>query len=190
MAKTHAAAAAAAVLAAVLLLATVCGASAQMPAAAPGPAAALGPAADECLNNLANLTECLSYVEEGSKLTAPEKPCCGELASLVDNYPICLCELLSKADSYGIKIDVNRALKLPSICHVTTPPVSTCAEAGYPVGAPMASEGPSGTTPGSLPPSTAASSPTPGNTGNRASRSALLLVAGVGAAILPVFFRF
>ncbi|KAI6685391.1 hypothetical protein NL676_031304 [Syzygium grande] len=178
MAKTHAAAAAA-VLAAVLL-ATVCGSSAQMPAAAPGPAV------DECINNLANLTDCLSYVEEGSKLTAPKKPCCGELASLVDNYPICLCELLSKADSFGIKIDINRALKLPSVCNVATPPVSMCAAAGYPVGAPMASEG----APGSPPPSTAASSPTPGNTGDRASRSALLLVTGVGAAILPVFFRF
>lgn len=126
MAKTHAAAA---VLAAVLL-ATVCGASAQMPAAAPGPAV------DECLDKVANLTGCLSYVEEGSKLTAPEKPCCGELASLVDNAPICLCELLSKADSFGIKIDVNRALKLPSVCNVATPPVSVCAGASPDLSAP------------------------------------------------------
>ncbi|XP_048136035.1 non-specific lipid transfer protein GPI-anchored 12-like isoform X2 [Rhodamnia argentea] len=120
MAKTHAAAAA--VLAAVLL-ATVCSASAQMPAAAPGPAV------DECLNNLLNVSDCLTYVEAGSNLTAPEKPCCGELASLVDNHPICLCDLLSKGSSYGFNIDVNRALKLPSVCNVVTPPLSTCAGA-------------------------------------------------------------
>ncbi|XP_030521199.2 non-specific lipid transfer protein GPI-anchored 12-like isoform X1 [Rhodamnia argentea] len=179
MAKTHAAAAA--VLAAVLL-ATVCSASAQMPAAAPGPAV------DECLNNLLNVSDCLTYVEAGSNLTAPEKPCCGELASLVDNHPICLCDLLSKGSSYGFNIDVNRALKLPSVCNVVTPPLSTCAAVGIPVGAPMASEGPSGMTPGSLPPSAIAASPTPGNTGGRASWSTLLLVTSVGAAILPVFF--
>lgn len=121
MAKTQHAAAAAVLVA--VLLATVCGASAQMPAAAPGPAV------DECLNNLMNLSDCLTYVEEGSKLTAPQKPCCGELASLVDNNPICLCELLSKADSFGFKIDLNRALKLPSVCNVATPPLSTCAGA-------------------------------------------------------------
>ncbi|KAI3419052.1 AAI domain-containing protein [Psidium guajava] len=180
MAKTQHAAAAAVLVA--VLLATVCGASAQMPAAAPGPAV------DECLNNLMNLSDCLTYVEEGSKLTAPQKPCCGELASLVDNNPICLCELLSKADSFGFKIDLNRALKLPSVCNVATPPLSTCAEVGIPVGAPTAGEGPSSMTPGSLPPSTAASSPTPGNTGDRASRGMLLLVAGVGAAIFAAFF--
>ncbi|KAF8039685.1 hypothetical protein BT93_B2025 [Corymbia citriodora subsp. variegata] len=178
MAKTHAVAA---VLAAVLL-ATVCGASAQMPAAAPGPAV------DQCLNNLMNLSDCLSYVQDGSKLTAPEKPCCGELAGLVDSNPVCLCELLSKADSFGIKIDVNRALKLPSICNVATPPLSTCAEVGIPVGVPMASEGPSGMPTGSPAPSAVAASPTPGNTGDRASRNALLLVASIGAAVLSAFF--
>lgn len=178
MAKTRAVAA---VLAAVLL-ATVCGASAQMPAAAPGPAA------DECLSNLLNLTDCLSYVTSGSKLTAPEKPCCGELAGLLDSHPICLCELLSKASSFGISIDVNRAIKLPSVCNVATPPLSTCAAVGVPVGVPAgAPVGVPGTAPGSLAPTAGASSPTPGNTGNRASENALLLAAGVGAAILQAF---
>lgn len=85
------------------------------------------PPSDDCLNKLLNMSDCLSYVTEGSNLTAPEKPCCPELAGLVDSSPICLCQLLGKSDTYGIKIDMARALKLPSVCSVSTPPVSLCS---------------------------------------------------------------
>ncbi|XP_037419499.1 non-specific lipid transfer protein GPI-anchored 2-like isoform X1 [Triticum dicoccoides] len=99
--------------------------SAPPKAAAPGPAAGLSAA---CLNSLLNMTDCLPYVQAGSKARAPEKPCCPELAGMVGSNPVCLCELLSgAADSLGIAVDYARALALPGVCRVATPPLSTCA---------------------------------------------------------------
>ncbi|KAI9082231.1 hypothetical protein K1719_035836 [Acacia pycnantha] len=121
--------------------------------AAPGPAGMGG----ECFPVLANMSDCLTFVQEGSKLTQPEKPCCGELAGLVDTNPICLCQMLANPDFAGIKIDLNKALQLPSICNVSTPPVSTCAAVGVPVS--------------SLPPSSGAYSPS-GGTSDLSSPSA------------------
>jgi hypothetical protein len=41
-----------------------------------------------------------------------------------DIKSICLCHCLGNSDSIiGIKINVNYALKLPSLCKVNTPPV-------------------------------------------------------------------
>uniref|UniRef100_A0A0E0L429 Bifunctional inhibitor/plant lipid transfer protein/seed storage helical domain-containing protein n=1 Tax=Oryza punctata TaxID=4537 RepID=A0A0E0L429_ORYPU len=113
---------------AVAVLATTGGAQAPStsPAAAPGPA---GPVLDQaCLTALLNMSDCLTYVQNGSTARRPDKPCCPELAGLVESNPVCLCELLSGAgDSYGIAVDYSRALALPAICRVSTPPVSTCA---------------------------------------------------------------
>ncbi|CAL5203389.1 unnamed protein product [Lathyrus oleraceus] len=100
---------------------------------APSPAGAAG---DGCLTALTNMSDCLTFVEDGSKLRKPDKGCCPELAGLVDSNPICLCQLLGNSDSIGIKINLNKALKLPSLCGVTTPPVSTCSAIGVPVSLP------------------------------------------------------
>lgn len=106
----------------VLALVIAChGVSAQSPVGAPSPAD------DGCLVALTNMSNCLTFVEDGSNLTKPDKGCCPELAGLVDSNPICLCQLLGKPDFVGIKINLNKALKLPSLCKVTTPPVSTCS---------------------------------------------------------------
>jgi hypothetical protein len=41
--------------------------------------------------------------------------------------PICLCEFLrGVVESYGISVDNEWALALPKICHISTPPLSTC----------------------------------------------------------------
>ncbi|KAM0864256.1 hypothetical protein ACQ4PT_044054 [Festuca glaucescens] len=124
-----------AVLAALLLLrTTMCGAGAAQhvsvppsaaTAAAPAPAAAMDAA---CLNSLLNMSDCLPYVQAGSATARPDAACCPELAGMVGSNPLCLCELLSgAADSYGIAVDYSRALALPGVCRVETPPVSTCA---------------------------------------------------------------
>lgn len=116
----------------VLLLAPT--ASSQLvppPAAAPGPAG--GGIDSACMNALLNMSDCLTFVEKGSTTRRPDAPCCPELAGLVGSNPVCLCELLSgAADSYGIAVDYSRALALPGICRVSTPPVSTCAGAAHP----------------------------------------------------------
>ncbi|XP_061354590.1 non-specific lipid transfer protein GPI-anchored 12-like [Gastrolobium bilobum] len=124
-----------------LVLVLACyGVSAQS-TPAPETATAPSPAGIDCLTVLANMSDCLTFVEDGSNLTKPDKGCCPEFAGLVGSNPICLCHLLAKPDSIGIKIDINKALKLPSVCRVTTPPVSTCSVIGVPVSLPPTSEG-------------------------------------------------
>ncbi|KAL9276892.1 hypothetical protein ACSQ67_025561 [Phaseolus vulgaris] len=131
----------------ILLTLACCATSAPSPA--PETAAAPAPAMNGCLMALANMSDCLTFVEDGSNLTKPDKGCCPELAGLIDSNPICLCELLGKPDTIGIKIDLNKAIKLPSICGVSTPPVSTCSAVGVPVSLPPSISD------GSLSPSTA-----------------------------------
>lgn len=119
-----AAVAAASMMTMLLLLLLPTPSSAQSLAAAPGPAGGIDSA---CMNSLLNMSDCLAYVTKGSNARRPDKPCCPELAGLVGSNPVCLCELLSgAADSYGIAVDYARALALPGICRVATPPVSTC----------------------------------------------------------------
>ncbi|KAF8719424.1 hypothetical protein HU200_024137 [Digitaria exilis] len=121
--------------------------SSSSPTAAPGPAG--GGIDQACMNSLLNMSDCLTYVTQGSTARRPDAPCCPELAGMVGSNPICLCELLSgAADSYGIAVDYGRALALPGICRVATPPVSTCTAMGYhvrvgPAAAPMAGMAPS-----------------------------------------------
>ncbi|PKI40299.1 non-specific lipid transfer protein GPI-anchored 2 [Punica granatum] len=159
---------------------------APSPMFVPSPESSFGPApppGPDCFTILLNLSDCLTYVQPGSNLTVPDKPCCPELKNLVDSSPVCLCKLLGEPESTGFNISVSRALKLPSVCAVATPPVSLCSVFGIPVAAPMASEGPSA--PGGEPPSSIASAPS--GSKSRASRS--VLSGGVfGAAILVSMF--
>ncbi|KAJ9178464.1 hypothetical protein P3X46_010343 [Hevea brasiliensis] len=149
---------------ALIFSSTLCKVSAQAPSPVPFPGfkpppsaptpltplapTPLGPSAPtlDCMKPLLNMSDCLSYVQESSNTTVPDKNCCPELAGLIEGSPICLCQLLSNtslAESYGIKIDINRALKLPSVCRISTPPVSTCAALGYPVPGPISGPAPS-----------------------------------------------
>ncbi|WVZ99002.1 hypothetical protein U9M48_044365 [Paspalum notatum var. saurae] len=127
---------------ALVLASSSCAAAAALaPAPAPGPAGGIDSA---CMNSLLNMSDCLTYVTKGSTARRPDAPCCPELAGLVGSDPVCLCALLSgAADSYGIAVDYGRALALPGVCRVATPPVSTCTALGYhvrvgPAAAPMA----------------------------------------------------
>ncbi|CAM8892263.1 hypothetical protein QQ045_027467 [Rhodiola kirilowii] len=123
-------------LAAFLLSAPAAGVTDSVLAPVLAPEMAPGP---DCFTVLLNMSDCLTFVEEGSNLTQPEKPCCSELAGLVDTNPICLCKLLGNAGSFGVQIDLSRAMKLPDACRVSTPPVSSCSAVGVPVGAPFSS---------------------------------------------------
>ncbi|WVZ68444.1 hypothetical protein U9M48_017381 [Paspalum notatum var. saurae] len=116
---------------AVALLALAGPAAAQGPAAAPGPAPGIS---DACLTAVLNMSDCLSYVTAGSTVRHPDKPCCPELAGLLESHPECLCQLLSGgASSYGVSVDYKRALALPGVCRLTAPPVSACALFGVPI---------------------------------------------------------
>lgn len=111
----------AAVVAAVAL-----SAAAQGPAGAPAPA---GPGISEaCMTAVLNMSDCLPYVESGSTARHPDKACCPELDGLLQSNPVCLCQLLAGgADSYGVSVDLKRAMALPGTCRLNAPPLSACA---------------------------------------------------------------
>ncbi|KAF5181440.1 Non-specific lipid transfer protein gpi-anchored 2 like [Thalictrum thalictroides] len=117
----------------VLFLASISTSATQptsVPALAPEDGSPVAPAAlsDDCFNSLLNMSDCLTFVEAESNLTTPDKGCCPSLACLVESIPICLCQLLgSNANSFGVSIDVNKALQLPKVFRVNTPPVNLCS---------------------------------------------------------------
>ncbi|CAN4119078.1 unnamed protein product [Withania somnifera] len=162
-------------------------APAESPSMVMSPAAS-GPATSggvDCMTVLINMSSCLTFVEQGSKLSKPDKECCPSLAGLLDSNPICLCQLLGNPDKTGVQIDVNRALKLPNICSLETPPVSTCAALGIPVAAPTTAEVPA-VSPGGF-----SSSPTPQEKNNAASIMTFFkihLVLGLGIMYFTTFF--
>ncbi|KAL3530162.1 hypothetical protein ACH5RR_009484 [Cinchona calisaya] len=138
------------------------------PIAAPAPAPGV-----DCFTYLLNLTDCFTYVEAGSNLTKPDKGCCPELANLVDVQPICLCELIANPDQSPFPIDLKRAIGLPSVCKVQTPPLSACSAAGVPISSPTAApaRSPSGLSTGILSPEGSASSPASLHNGNDGQRT-------------------
>ncbi|XP_021859493.2 non-specific lipid transfer protein GPI-anchored 11-like isoform X2 [Spinacia oleracea] len=127
----------------------------QSPAMAPAPDSS----GTDCMTLVYTMADCLTYVENGSKLAKPDKACCPEVAGVLKANPICLCEMLSKSKDFSLDLDLNRTLHLPSICKLQTPDVSLCSAAGYPVaGGPTSSAGagPSSAMPGGMSPGAAA----------------------------------
>ncbi|KAI4382189.1 hypothetical protein MLD38_008184 [Melastoma candidum] len=123
-----------------------------------GQSPAPSPSSD-CFDTLVNMSDCLTYVETGSNLTVPDKACCPELAGMVENTPVCLCQLLGNTSSLGIDIDLQRALRLPSACDVVTPSATLCSAVGVPIPGPASPEIlPTSSPPGNGSPSPPASS--------------------------------
>ncbi|XP_077251436.1 non-specific lipid transfer protein GPI-anchored 11-like [Tasmannia lanceolata] len=90
----------------------------------------------DCINVLLSMSDCLSFVQNGSKISKPEGTCCAGLKSVVKNSPSCLCQVLKGKNDFGIALNMTRGLQLPSLCGVSTPPPSNCDDAGSPVPAP------------------------------------------------------
>ncbi|XP_057953736.1 non-specific lipid transfer protein GPI-anchored 2-like [Malania oleifera] len=168
---------------------------------APGPGSfsegAPAPSApDDCLTSLYNLSDCLTYVEQGSNVTKPDKACCPELAGLVESKPQCLCQLIGNSSSVGLEINVTKALALPTACSVSTPPVSLCSAIGIHVGVPSPSVTPPSSSetalpPGSPSPAGSATTPSSENSPSGASSiadSQLACLVGLAFAFLPTFF--
>ncbi|KAK2388632.1 hypothetical protein QL285_062292 [Trifolium repens] len=114
---------------------TCLGVSAANVAQSPAPVTADAPvpAPDVCFTAITNMSDCLTFVDDER----------------------------NSESIIGIKINVKKALKLPSLCKVTTPDISLCSAIGYPVSLPPSSSA-------SVPPSSSASLP-PSSSGDSMS---------------------
>ncbi|MQM05261.1 hypothetical protein Taro_038068 [Colocasia esculenta] len=147
------------------------------------------PASNDCMNTIfENLLACLTYVEDGSNMTRPEKGCCQGLSTVVNTNPVCLCSLLSSTNNYGIAINRTKSLMLPTICRVQTPPVSLCAViAGGPASSPAGSPSGAATMGPTLPAEPSASPPAGSSADPRFVSSVLVLLAGLALATFAMF---
>lgn len=164
-----------------------------IPAASPGllgvpvPAVAPGPAMD-CQTALFGMSDCLGFVTTGSNETKPDPACCPELSGLLDSQPNCLCLLLGDTEAtFGIQIDLSKAVTLPSTCGLKTPSLSMCPAAPSPGGVPTSSEGPA-YSPGGTPPGVAASPGSAANGDNGAVTSGLTFLVCLAIAFSTTLF--
>ncbi|KAL1807985.1 hypothetical protein ACET3Z_024975 [Daucus carota] len=125
----------------------------QSPMAVTGVAPAAGPVGEtDCTTALFGMSDCLGYVQQGSNATKPDPACCPELSGLLKNQPTCLCLLLGDTSStFGIQIDLSRAIDLPKTCGLQLPDLSACPAAPSPsAGEAPASSGVPAYSPGGL----------------------------------------
>ncbi|RID54483.1 hypothetical protein BRARA_G01803 [Brassica rapa] len=82
-----------------------------------------------CQDSMSDLYSCLPFVT--SKAKAPDSTCCTTLKEKIDKGQTkrCLCTLVKDRDDPGLgfKVDANRAMSLPSTCHVPAN-ISQCPE--------------------------------------------------------------
>ncbi|CAN6484744.1 unnamed protein product [Victoria cruziana] len=82
----------------------------------------------DCSSVLLDMSDCLSYVQNGSKESKPQGACCQGLEKVIKKNATCLCEVLKDSGSFGIAINLTRATELPAACKVDVPPaLKTCA---------------------------------------------------------------
>ncbi|KAK8616215.1 hypothetical protein V6N13_017773 [Hibiscus sabdariffa] len=106
---------------------------------------------------------CLTFVSSGSKASKPEGKCCSGLKTVLKSGPECLCEAFKSSASFGITLNVTKAMALPAACKVSAPSATSCAlsPAGAPGMAPSA--GAPGTFSGGA--TAVAPAPAPGSSG-------------------------
>ncbi|CAA7060708.1 unnamed protein product [Microthlaspi erraticum] len=82
-----------------------------------------------CQESISDLYSCLAFVTNKTK--APDSTCCSTLKEKIDKGQTkrCLCVLVKDRDDPGLgyKVDANRAMGLPSACHVPAN-ISQCPE--------------------------------------------------------------
>ncbi|KAI0498596.1 hypothetical protein KFK09_019486 [Dendrobium nobile] len=120
-----------------ILLLGVAWAETERSVAAPSPSSSLPPA--DCMSELLSLSGCLPYVQAGSTVAKPDASCCSPLKKVVKEKPACLCQAFGSSSTFGISLNITKALSLPSACSLKTPSVSKCKlpVAGAPLGAPV-----------------------------------------------------
>ncbi|KAE9591852.1 hypothetical protein Lal_00038731 [Lupinus albus] len=90
----------------------------------------------DCSTIILTMSDCLSFVTNGSKTTKPEGSCCSGLKPVLKTAPTCLCEAFKSSSQFGVVLNVTKAVSLPSACKVSAPSVSNCALSETPAAAP------------------------------------------------------
>jgi Probable lipid transfer len=72
------------------------------------------------------MADCIDFVQLGSNSTKPAASCCVGLKKVVKENERCLCDALGNSEEYGIKLNMTRAVAMPSACEITTPSASNC----------------------------------------------------------------
>uniref|UniRef100_A0A0D9WWK6 Bifunctional inhibitor/plant lipid transfer protein/seed storage helical domain-containing protein n=1 Tax=Leersia perrieri TaxID=77586 RepID=A0A0D9WWK6_9ORYZ len=73
----------------------------------------------ECSDKLMALATCLTFVQDGAgAAVAPTPDCCSGLKTVLQTSRKCLCVLIKDRDdpNLGLKLNVTKALSLPSLC--------------------------------------------------------------------------
>ncbi|XP_068660569.1 non-specific lipid transfer protein GPI-anchored 31-like [Aristolochia californica] len=183
-----------------LLFLTVIVSAAMVGAQTTAPA----PAPQDCQTLVVtNLVGCLDYVQPNSTAKAPAKDCCTGIDGIFNNDPLCLCQLLLNSSSVGLEFNKTRALTLPTVCNLNTPPVSICYTLLPPASAPTGAESPEsggvagGPTTGGLAPgsgsgsqtavSPTAPSPEKSEGDTRLKHSASYVLTGLSGAMIAIF---
>ncbi|CAM8911208.1 hypothetical protein QQ045_033132 [Rhodiola kirilowii] len=91
----------------------------------------------DCSPFLLSLADCLTYVSEGSTIDKPEASCCSGLKDVLKASPDCLCVGFKSSAQFGVKLNLTKALALPSACHLSAPPTN-CGLAPAPQATPPA----------------------------------------------------
>nr|XP_009380984.1 PREDICTED: non-specific lipid-transfer protein-like protein At5g64080 isoform X2 [Musa acuminata subsp. malaccensis] len=114
----------------------------------------------DCSSALLSLADCLTFVENGSTEAKPQTQCCSALKKVVkEAATACLCDAFKEGATFGVKLNMTRAMGLPSSCGVSTSHFSKCKSA---VAA----------SPGAAPGVAMVPSPTAGRSGAAASSTA------------------
>ncbi|KAF0907016.1 hypothetical protein E2562_014637 [Oryza meyeriana var. granulata] len=71
----------------------------------------------ECSDKLVALATCLTFVQD--EAVAPTPDCCSGLKTVLQTSRKCLCVLIKDRDdpNLGLKINVTKALSLPTLCN-------------------------------------------------------------------------
>uniref|UniRef100_A0A2P2Q351 Lipid binding protein n=1 Tax=Rhizophora mucronata TaxID=61149 RepID=A0A2P2Q351_RHIMU len=149
--------------------------------------AAPSPSVD-CSNLILDMTDCLSFVTQGSTIAKPEGNCCSGLKTVLSTDAQCLCEAFKNSAQLGVSLNVTKALTLPATCKLHAPSVSTCALTVTPAGAPAPASSIAGVPTASAGGLTQAPAPSPNSSGSHGlAMSVGSLVFGLIVALFSSF---
>ncbi|KAI6689347.1 hypothetical protein NL676_026175 [Syzygium grande] len=72
-----------------------------------------------CSQIIYGMIDCISFLSAGGAATKPVASCCSGFKSVLKADADCICQAIKLAPQMGIKLNMTRAVKLPSDCGVS-----------------------------------------------------------------------